>query len=56
MQSNKGHDGIFYFYQSGMGCNRDFLIEDIPARREFVVVNKHQVLVLRRELDVATML
>ena len=44
----------FFLLSEWKGSTHNFLIEYIPIRREFAVVRKHDVLVIRRGLDVGT--
>ncbi|GKZ88791.1 hypothetical protein AnigIFM59636_009325 [Aspergillus niger] len=43
----------FYLLSEWKGSNDKFLIEYLPATREFMVVQRHNVLVIKRGLDVA---
>ncbi|PKY00544.1 hypothetical protein P168DRAFT_260038 [Aspergillus campestris IBT 28561] len=44
----------FFLLSEWKGSTHDFLIEYIPLRREFAIVRKHDILIIRRGLDVGT--
>ncbi|GKZ47041.1 hypothetical protein AbraIFM66951_010381 [Aspergillus brasiliensis] len=51
--SRQGAWRHFFLLSEWKGSNPEFLIEYLPATREFVVVQSHSVLVIKRGLDVA---
>lgn len=44
----------FFLLSEWKGSTHNFLIEYIPLRREFAIVRKHDILIIRRGLDVGT--